>query len=182
MDNTLRIILFQFYILIIYSATIFGQNIDNDTIYEESTYIKINNIEGIILAKNYPYNKTLNKKYVRWIPNTNDIIIAENCIDNFINKKSKVKIKDTLKKISLINKNLNKYIRQYIGYINKKGQKIIFVNFLWFDILQYYGVYSFWKEYWIYGYNQGTDVWEIKVNLDKQKCFDFYVNKIKKEK
>ena len=31
MDNTLRIILFQFYILIIYSVTIFGQNIDNDT-------------------------------------------------------------------------------------------------------------------------------------------------------
>jgi hypothetical protein len=153
-----------------------------DTITDCSIYIKHDYIEGIIFTGNCPINKPINKKYVRWDPGVADIIIVENYIKDFINKKSKNHIKDTSEDYPLINQNLENYKRQYIGYLNKRGQKIIYVNFIWYDYKQDRSIFSIWKEGWIFGYNQGTKIWEIKVNLDKHKCFDYFVNKVKKNK
>jgi len=33
--------------------------------------------------------------------------------------------------VPVIHRNLNKYVRQYIGFIDEDGQRVIHVNFFW---------------------------------------------------
>ena len=63
----------------------------------------------------------------------------------------------------------NSYYRQYVGWLNDKKEKIIFVNSFcraadnWtHDIVSYAG--------------GGSCYFEIKVNLDRKESFDFHVN------
>ena len=72
----------------------------------------------------------------------------------------------------IIHENLPKYRRQYVGNINKKGQKIIWINFLWTkendesrlakDVL--------------YVDDGGSYYWNIKVNIVTEELTDLMIN------
>ncbi len=72
----------------------------------------------------------------------------------------------------VIEKNLKKYWRQYFGYIDNNGKKILFIN-------------AFWKkdkenENWLTDMinveGGGSYYWTVKLNLDTEELFDITIN------
>ncbi|MBW7676823.1 hypothetical protein [Chryseobacterium chendengshani] len=70
-----------------------------------------------------------------------------------------------------IAKNLKKYNRQYIGYINSNGERIIWINFIWRKECP-----ENWKKEIIINIDGCSYFWQVKINLRVDEIFDFYVN------
>jgi hypothetical protein len=73
----------------------------------------------------------------------------------------------------VIDKNLHKYKRQYFGYIDSKGQRILFINCFWKrdkegELL--------WLTERIRALEGGSYYWNVKFNLDTNELFDLDVN------
>ena len=64
------------------------------------------------------------------------------------------------------------YYRQYVGYIDSKGNRIVFVN----AVCKSYGQKSDLRKDWIFVFDGGSCFYQIKVDLTAKKCFDFSVN------
>ena len=83
----------------------------------------------------------------------------------------------------IIHKHLRKYLRQYLGLIDKNGNKIIWVNFikrptLIQKIRDFYDASEGLQEDWIFILDGGSYYWQIKYNLNSGEFFDFSVNGI----
>jgi hypothetical protein len=73
----------------------------------------------------------------------------------------------------VIDKNLKKYKRQYFGYINTKGERILFINCFWKkdkDDAQ------LWLRERIRLLDGGSYYWNIKFRIEKNELFDLDVN------
>ncbi len=78
-----------------------------------------------------------------------------------------------------IDKNLKFYVRQYVGYVNEDGEKVIHINFLpktYTEIGMDNVERKVWKERWIETEDGGSSYWQIKYSLKTKKFFDFFVN------
>ncbi|MDN5356774.1 MAG: hypothetical protein PWQ43_1718, partial [Rikenellaceae bacterium] len=69
----------------------------------------------------------------------------------------------------IIYQNFDKYVRQYYGTYNEKGEKILNVYFLWRDSK----FIDDWKIKGIAVFDGCSFFWEIRVNMKKKKCFNF---------
>lgn len=70
-----------------------------------------------------------------------------------------------------ISKELSTYVRQYVGYTNEKGEKIIWINFV-HEPTASYGL-----DKAIYEIEDGGDsYWNVKVNLTTHQLFELSVN------
>jgi hypothetical protein len=99
---------------------------------------------------------------------------TEKLIRKYVTKKSKHHLVNQSDGCPIIYQNFDKYVRQYYGIFNKKGQKILEVNFLWRDS-------KFIEEWKIKGITilDGCSYfWHISVNMKKKKCFNYSVNGI----
>lgn len=83
----------------------------------------------------------------------------------------------------IIHKNLKSYRRQYFGYIDGSGNKIIYATFNWdrYSLLdRLRGTYKDESENWKKEREMVLDGcsfhWEIKINLDTKELFDLGVN------
>jgi hypothetical protein len=73
----------------------------------------------------------------------------------------------------VIDKNLKKYKRQYFGYIDSKGNKILFINCFWKrekDPLQN------WMKEMVRVLDGGSYYWNVKFNLNTNELTDLVVN------
>ncbi len=70
-----------------------------------------------------------------------------------------------------IYKKLRKYKRQYFGYVDSNGHKILFINCFWNKEFN-----SEWLQQEIIVCDGGWYYWQIKFDLTTSKFFDFYVN------
>lgn len=78
-----------------------------------------------------------------------------------------------LKKMNfLIYKKLKKYKRQYIGYVDSNGHRILYINCLWKKA----EFSSNWLQDVIVVCDGGLWFWQIKFDLTTDKLFEFYVN------
>jgi hypothetical protein len=73
----------------------------------------------------------------------------------------------------VIDKNLSKYKRQYFGYIDNNGNKILFINCFWrrdkdSDLN--------WLKERIRVLDGGSYFWNVKYNISKDELFDLEVN------
>lgn len=143
----------------------------NDTICDV-IYIKTENYEGIIFGKYCLENWVIEKN--RWTPTEDNIEIAEILIKKYILKQVKRKGLINQYNSPIIHLNFDKYLRQYMGYLNKHGERIIRINCFWKDYESKY--YPDWKTRWIEVFDGGSYYWQIEVNIDKKKCFDYDVN------
>ncbi|GAA4908345.1 hypothetical protein [Mucilaginibacter defluvii] len=83
-----------------------------------------------------------------------------------------------------VEKNLKKYIRQYVGTVNAKGEREIFISFLWKEDLDVSDIAKidpktdlyYWQKDWVTVADGGNHCWQIMINLKKSKIFDFSVN------
>jgi hypothetical protein len=148
-----------------------ANNISNDTIY-----VFTERYEGIIWEKNYPVNLIRDTAF-RWNPTKNDVEQAELLLQNFMDKQAKkAKRKGLVNQgdgCPIIHLNMNKYLRQYIGTVNNKGEKILEINCFW---KEYCEKFPYWKMRLVKVLDGGSYYWSIKVNLSKKKCFDYWVN------
>lgn len=160
-------------LLIFNVGIVLAQSAVQDTSSEFATYVKTKDYEGVIFGKMGPANYTDDKEY-RWTPTPAEIEEVETLMKKHILK--------TVRKRGLINQfgdrpviheNFEKYIRQYMGYINQKGQKIVWVNCFW---KAYENEFPDWKTHLVDVMDGGSYFWHIKVNLNNKKCTSYIVN------
>ncbi len=126
------------------------------------------------------YNKWLEKKYgyETWNPTTKDLNIIQVVLDKAIKNNEF----DFLK--APINKNIQKYYRQYIPYLNKDREKIIKIN-AFCEVLELppgrgsntnEWAKVDWKKEYVMVDDGGKCYWQITINLDKKEYKDLMVN------
>tara|TARA_R100000697_G_scaffold116868_1_gene137823 strand:- start:656 stop:1129 length:474 start_codon:yes stop_codon:yes gene_type:complete len=72
----------------------------------------------------------------------------------------------------VIHDKLQSYYRQYVGYVDAKGERIVWVNFLWKKEYKKSEI----SEDVILVFDGCSYYWNVKVNLDKRTVFDLSVN------
>lgn len=94
-------------------------------------------------------------------------------------KKAETILKDSIENIikgrspNIKNKTLKKYKRQYVGFVNEKGEIVIYMNFL--KGLDREQKSKLNKEIlWIL--DGGDNYWQIFINIDKKEWFGLYIN------
>ena len=149
-----------------------GQSIFPKDSICDTIHINTANYEGIIFGKNCLKKWILKEN--RWNPTKEDIEIAEILIKKYIIKQVKKKGMPNQVDSPKIHLNFDKYLRQYVGYVNEKGDRIIMINCFWKDFVMKY--YFDWEVRWIDVMDGGSYYWQVEVNIGKKKCFDYNVN------
>ena len=73
----------------------------------------------------------------------------------------------------IIHKKLHKYKRQYFGYIDKNGNRILLINSFWSKDKE---DTDRWLKERIMVLDGGSYYWNVKFNLDKNELFDLVIN------
>ena len=136
------------------------------------------------LAGGIPFDKlfiqpadTLN----RFTPTEANIVLAETILKKQIKGLNKIRINQFGKRDD-IDKHLNKYFRQYIGFINEQGDSIIHINFHWDRFTLTDRIRGYWDDRLDYTsdfsivFDGGSRYWNINVNLTSKKLFGLSVN------
>jgi hypothetical protein len=114
----------------------------------------------------------------RWTPNKEDIELAEQILKTKIRKINHNYPKDYGPRV---NRRLNSYFRQYVGYTNEKGQRIIHANCSWDrrslinKILGDDERLKFNSDYSVV-MDGGSYHWQIEINLDERTIYGFRVH------
>ncbi len=136
-------------------------------------YIKGKQFEGYIFPKDYiPVIVHFEGAKERYTPTREDITKVEQIV------------KDQLANINqplvnqggscpIIHNNLSKYKRQYVGYIDEKGDKIVWVNYI---IGKDKAQISSLNKDVIMVLDGCGNYWNIKVNISKAKLYDLQIN------
>ena len=119
----------------------------------------------------------------RFTPSTEEIFLAEKILRLEIGNANRPRI-NQLGKREYIDRNLNKYFRQYVGFINEKGHRCIHINFHWdrFSLLD--RLKGDWDDRLEYNsdYSRvldgGSHYWKINVDLVDKRLFGMEVNGI----
>ncbi|MBK7138921.1 MAG: hypothetical protein IPH74_07800 [Bacteroidetes bacterium] len=98
-------------------------------------------------------------------------------------EKAEIGLKNNLKALNnpivnqsstpIIHKKLNKYKRQYFGYIDKNGDRILLINCFWSKDKDYSDL---WLMERIMVFDGGSYYWNVKFNLDKNELFELGIN------
>lgn len=72
----------------------------------------------------------------------------------------------------IIHTELRKYDRQYVGYLDQSGQRIIWINFFWSRRVAATNL----KEEVIIVFDGCSYYWNVKVSIDKKLLFELNVN------
>lgn len=155
-----------------------------DTTDKEKIGVKSNKFRGTIFKSSYPKdNLFINSvdSVNRFTPTETDIKLAEAILKQQLEKFNNPRINQFGKK-QYIDKNLNKYFRQYIGFINEKGEKLVHINFYWdkyslFDRLKGYDDQRLtYTSDFAMVLDGGSHYWNINVNLTKHNLERLEVN------
>jgi len=135
-----------------------------------SCLIKQDLFEGYIFDKDYQLMFVFPGQKDRIELQDDDIIKAEQIL------RAKIKIINRFKpnqsdRVPVIDQNLGKYTRQYVGYTNKKGEKIVWINCIWTNIDQNELPVNVVRKF-----NGCSYFWNVKVNLTTKELFDLDVN------
>lgn len=126
--------------------------------------------KGVIVSKDVDIFVDGKKEWYK--PTPTEVKKAEQLLADQIEELNKEKLNQGSQECPVIDRNLNKYIRQYIGYINTSGEKIILINMLWAEDVDYGGLDS---EY-ILVFDGCSHYWKVKVNLTSDGIYDLEVN------
>jgi hypothetical protein len=118
----------------------------------------------------------------RFTPTIDDIERAEQILKKNLKSVNQSRM-NQVGNCPIIHKNLKSYRRQYFGYIDGSGNKIIYATFNWdrYSLLdRLRGTYKDESENWKKEREMVLDGcsfhWEIKINLDTKELFDLGVN------
>ena len=146
--------------------------------------VKSNKFRGTLFTNSYQSDNlfivaldSLN----RFTPTEDDISLAESILNEQIREANRNRVNQFSTR-QRIDKNLNKYFRQYIGFIDKNGDRTIYINFHWDrftfidrlkgnwdDRLDYTSDYSI-------VFDGGSRYWSVRVNLTAKKLYGLSIN------
>jgi hypothetical protein len=139
-----------------------------------STHIIGDTFEGAIFSSEL-------QNVSHFIPSNTEVVLAESLLPKLLNSIKPINTYGN-EHNTIIRKNLRNYYRQYFGYIDKNGDKIIYIRFLF----KYNGFVQRdnrknknipdWQKGEIIVKDGGTSFWQIKINLKTRSYFDYFVN------
>lgn len=103
----------------------------------------------------------------RFTPGFPDIDKAEHALQEQL-----LQQKDTTGRIAGIYRNLKKYKRQYFGYTDKNGHKILFINCFWDDKR----FIKDWTSQMIMVDGGGSSYWKVRYDLTTNKLYGLQIN------
>jgi hypothetical protein len=107
----------------------------------------------------------------RFTPTKNDVYTAEKALKTKLKELNADKMNQS--DTPVIDKNLKRYKRQYFGYLDEKGNKILFINCFWKNEKE---ESELWMKERIRVLDGGSFYWNIKFNMEKNELFDLDVN------
>lgn len=110
---------------------------------------------------------------IRWNPTIKDITVAEKILKEYLKKYCRKYSKTGVFGTSFICKNLDDYIRQYIGKFHNE-QKILHINCFWKGTLKEY--YVDWKSAYNDVFDGGYYYWYMNIDMNKRKVVVFYIH------
>ncbi len=143
---------------------------------DHSTYVKGNNFEGVIFDENYTMllNNYIDPKYQRFTPTLADIKSVENILQKKLKETYKNDTNNYMRLSSqAIHSRLKKFCRQYFGYIDKSGKKIIHVNCF---PKAYEADTKEWNSEIMMVLDGGTSCWRVEVNINDNNLFNLDFN------
>lgn len=137
---------------------------------QESTHIKTKEYEGYIFHKEHLILMSVRNEKERYTPTVEDIEKAENLL---------ITNMDLINCFSSYNFNVNKrilkkYKRQYVGFITKDNNIIIWINFIKNKNITHKEL----AEDILIFLDGGTNYWSIFINLTQEELFDIQINGI----
>lgn len=140
-------------------------------------YVKAQNVEEHFKTKQFEVAIFPESSYEimpgkRFTPTKEEIFEAENAL--------KSKLKEANRNLEnqynspIIHRNLKKYKRQYFGFINDKGEKILYINSLWSKSIKEH--HWHWLNEIIMVSDGGSHYWNIEYNLDTEELMNLSVN------
>lgn len=159
-----------FFIIFFFIAFTFAHADDRFEVVITDTF------RGVIFPENKASEVVSWIDYKRlWAPERLDILEAEKLSKLYLEQYKGVNVHHQ-ECVPKILKQLNKYIRQYVGLVNKNGEKIIWINYSFADESR-----DFPNSYkkWISVVGGWFRYFSIKVNLSKKEVFDLRINSIR---
>jgi hypothetical protein len=142
---------------------------------QNMVHIDGNSYEGYIFPKFYEKNKNwmpFDSALKRFTPTKEDILIAEKALKEQLEIMNK-SLMNQGKNCPVIHENLKRYKRQYFGFINENGEKIVWINLIWDK--EKHALKCLSKDL-IFVLDGCSHYWNIKVNLNQVKLLDLIVN------
>ena len=116
---------------------------------------------------------SIDSTFEKFSPTIEEIGIAKKLSKDYIDSLEQNRNPEIVKQYGkLLNFGDSDYFRQYVGYVDSKGNRIVFIN----AVCKSYGQKSDLKKNWIFVLDGGSCFYQIKVNLTNKKCTDFSVN------
>jgi len=145
---------------ILTSAVLFAQMKDSTSAwhYKTETY------DCAIFPMGYIADNVIGKRFTPGFP---DIDKAEHAL-----LEQMLLQRDTTKKLPDMYRHIKKYKRQYFGYTNKDGHKILLINMFWDDDKYIKN----WLKQMIMVQGGGSSYWNVKYDLDTNKLYDLQIN------
>ena len=135
-------------------------------------FIEGDDFKGYIFPKEYEDKYHYQNEYSSYTPSKEEVINAETILKKKLKETNKFKINQD-NKCPVIHKQLCKYNRQYLGLINKNGEKVIFINFIWAKSTP-----DNWNKDVIMVLDGCSYYWNIKVNIGNSSLYDLNINGI----
>ena len=142
----------------------FGQT---DTTFKKADHYKSKQFDVAIFPANYL--DLISGQ--RFTPTRLEIDQAENSLANNLKTLNNKLVNQS--STPIIHKNLHKYKRQYFGYIDKNGDRILLINCFWAKDKD---DTDRWLTSRIMVLDGGSYYWNVKFNLDKKQLFELDVN------
>lgn len=139
-------------------------------IAQEPVYNKGKNYRGFVFDSCFFVMKNIQNQVGRFTPSINEVENAENLLREKISLINNKKINQG-GGCPVIDRKLKKYFRQYIGFINVRGEKIIWINLFWNKNLIDKAKVD------IIGVNDGCSYyWDVQVNLNTKDLTNLDIN------
>ena len=135
------------------------------------THVKGKGYEGYIFDKTHFVMLSVQQQKSRYTPTNDDVKVAEKLLKRNLQIINKMRVNQT-KCCPVIDKKLKKYKRQYVGFINENGDKILWINFIWSKRVLESDISKN-----IISVQDGCSYyWNIKINVSTGEVFDLFVN------
>lgn len=146
--------------------------------------VKSSKFRGTLFTNSYPSDSLFienTESVIRFSPTAMDIALAESIVKKQLRETNKIRL-NQIGKRQYIHRNLDKYFRQYVGFVNNKGDRIIHINFHWDRYTLMDKMNGYWDTRLDYtsGYSivfdGGSKYWNVNVNLTSKTLYGLYVN------
>jgi hypothetical protein len=126
--------------------------------------------KGYIFHESHFVMVSVEQQKSRYTPTSKDVEIAEQLLREQLSGLNKSHANQS-GSCPIIDKKLQKYKRQYVGFINEKGEKILWINCIWSKELESQLSLD------IISVKDGCSYyWSIKVNITTAKAYELDIN------